>query len=281
MPVTIIRRAQWGARGPNGCAAAPLPAREVWLHHSATLAPDLAPPFDDDDAAVRTLERIGQDRFGCGISYTWPITPAGRVYEGHGVDRQGTHTGGHNDAGRAICFVGNYQATRPTEAQINAAAAVLQHAHARGWISAPRLAGGHRDVAETACPGNAAYAVIAEINRRAAGGPVQVGEDDLTEAQARQLAAVAAEAATARGKVEQLVNLVNGRLLPALDRRPESAEPYAFRADTSSSVYVLVGAVRLAVRSADELGMLGLAWTDVHVVPADSDLFALPVFGAG
>ena len=69
--------------------------------------------------------------------------------------------------------------------------------------------------------------------------------------------------------------------MPALDRRPESAEPYAFRADSSSAVYVLVGAARLAVRSADELGALGVAWTDVHVVPADSDLFALPVLGAG
>lgn len=167
--MNIITRQQWGAAHDDGFGPAPLPAREVWLHHSATVAPDLAPPFDDDYAAVRTLERIGEQRFGGGISYTFVITPVGLIFEGHGVGRQGSHTLGRNMIGRGICWVGNYETQRPTPAQLDATAWLLAEGHRRGWWQRPALAGGHRDVVQTACPGRHAYAVIGEINRRAAG----------------------------------------------------------------------------------------------------------------
>jgi hypothetical protein len=85
----IISRGEWGARYGDGFAPAPLPASEVWLHHSVTVAPDLVPPFDDEYVAMRTLERIGQERFGGGISYTWAAMPSGRIYQGHSVGRRG------------------------------------------------------------------------------------------------------------------------------------------------------------------------------------------------
>lgn len=175
----IIPRSKWGARYPNGFGTAPLPAQEVWLHHSVTVAPDLIPPFEDDYAAVRTLEQIGQTRFGGGISYTWVITPAGLIFEGHGVDRIGSHTKGRNLIARAICLIGNYQTAKPTSGQISAAAWLLQHARRSGWVAASRLNGGHRNApgAQTACPGDNAIAVIPMINQLAAGGPV--GEDDM------------------------------------------------------------------------------------------------------
>lgn len=168
----IITRAEWGARHDNGSGYRPLPATQVWLHHSVTTAPDLTPPFDDDYAAIRALEQVGEDRFGRGISYTWPITPAGLVFEGHSVDRVGSHTANRNTVACAICFVGNYDAATPTAAQLRSAAWLLQRAHRAGWIDAPRLDGGHRDLKATACPGLHAYAAIPEINRLAAGPPV-------------------------------------------------------------------------------------------------------------
>jgi hypothetical protein len=165
----IITRAEWGARHRNGFGPAPLPAREVWLHHSVTVAPDLVPPWGDDDAAVRRLEEIGEDRFGGGISYTWVLTPSGRLYEGHGIDRQGAHTKGRNSIARAICWVGNYDTTSPPDTLLTGTALLLRHGVAQGWWPAARLAGGHRDApgASTACPGRRAEAVIGEINRRA------------------------------------------------------------------------------------------------------------------
>lgn len=168
----IVSRAAWGARYAPAYKnrAARLPAARVWLHHSATVAPDLVPPFDDDDAAVRTLERIGQDRFGWGISYTFAVTPSGRVYEGHRVDGLGAHTAGQNSTSRAVCLVGDYDRHTPTAEQRRAVAELLAHGHRRGWWTQPRLAGGHRDApgAQTACPGRHAHAAIGAINELAA-----------------------------------------------------------------------------------------------------------------
>lgn len=179
----IIQRAEWGARHDSAYKGynAPLPATETWLHHSVTIAPDLVPPFTDDYAAIRTLEQIGEDRFGYGISYTWLITPAGLIFEGHRVDGVGTHTGGRNSRARAICLVGNYEDAEPTDEQITAAAWLLQHAHQRGWIDRPALDGGHRDLKATACPGIKAYRRIDDINRLAAGPPI-TEEDDMPTA---------------------------------------------------------------------------------------------------
>lgn len=163
----IIPRAKWGAVHDDGAGPAPLPALGVRLHHSVTIAPDLIPPFDDDYAAIRTLERIGESRFGRGISYTFPITPAGLIFQGHSVDRLGSHTQGRNSTERAICFVGNYETTHPTEAQLDAAAWLLVHGWLSGWWVATALAGGHRDLKQTACPGQHAYDAMPEIDRRA------------------------------------------------------------------------------------------------------------------
>lgn len=174
MTLTIIPRTTWGARHDDGFADAPLPAAECWAHHSVsgthlTAASALA----DDIAAVRALEEIGESRFGGGISYTWLLTPAGRVFQGHSPHRRGAHTAGRNDRARAVCFIGNYETSTPTPQQLRAAAWLLQHAHTRGWLRRARLDGGHRDVSATACPGTHVYAAIGHINQTAAGPPIR------------------------------------------------------------------------------------------------------------
>lgn len=169
--IEIIPRAKWGARHKNGFGVAPLPANDVWLHHSVTLAPDLIwidtdkdGVEDDEEKAMRLLEDIGQANFGGGISYTWLIPPSGRVYEGHGVGRIGSHTVGRNSTSRAICLIGNYSLYRPTPMQIQSCAYLLRDAKAAGWIKSAKLAGGHRDIKSTECPGNLAYQSIPSIN---------------------------------------------------------------------------------------------------------------------
>jgi len=168
--VDIIARDEWGADHGDGFGWAPTPAEGVWLHHTVTVAPDLEPPFDDDAAAVRTLEHIGESRFGGGISYTFVVTPVGLAFEGHSVDRRGAHTKGFNTSHRAIAWVGNYHANRPSDAMVEATAQLLVHGKREGWWKYARLTGGHRDApgAATTCPGDHADAEIATVNRRAA-----------------------------------------------------------------------------------------------------------------
>lgn len=171
----IIDRAAWGAACPDGFGPAPLPAREVWLHHSVTVAPDLHPPFDDEDEAMRLLERIGQSRFAGGISYTFAVMPTGRVYEGHGVDREGAHTKDRNSFARGVVLVGNYEHTPTTEAQREGAAQLLAHGWRAGWWQHPALNGGHRQLKATDCPGQLGMDAIPLINARAA--DIAVGAD--------------------------------------------------------------------------------------------------------
>lgn len=165
--VTVIPRAEWGARYPDGGGPAPVPFTEWWLHHSVTIAPDMAPPFDDEYTAMRTLEAIGQQRFGQGISYTWPIMPNGRVYQGHSVDRLGAHTAGRNSVARAICLVGNYDTSRVTSQQIEAAAQLMVGEYRAGRAKRYTLNGGHRQLKATTCPGRYGMEAIPAINARA------------------------------------------------------------------------------------------------------------------
>lgn len=167
MAVKVIGRREWGARHPDGDGPAPVPWADWFLHHSTTLAPDLVPPYDDEHAAMRRLEDIGQERFGRGISYTFAVMPSGRIYQGHSINRVGAHTKGRNSTARAVVLVGNYDRDRPTPAQLDAVAWLVADHYRRGLCPRRSLTGGHRDVRATDCPGDHAYALIPEINRRA------------------------------------------------------------------------------------------------------------------
>lgn len=167
----IIGRAEWGARYDNGAGPAPLPAREVWLHHAGPGHELTERASEAEEAAhMRADERVGEQRFGKGISYTFVVYPSGRVYEGHSVDRKGTHTRGRNSISRAIKFPGDYRYTTPTAKQVEATAQLLAHGHRQGWWTAAEITGGHKQApgAATECPGERAMVAIAGINRRAA-----------------------------------------------------------------------------------------------------------------
>jgi hypothetical protein len=165
----IITRAQWGARYAPGPYTRRVGELETWLHHTVTVAPDLVAPFTDDYAAVRAVEAITEERFGWGMAYTFLVTPAGLVFEGHPIDRVGAHTEGHNTAGAGIALVGNYDRATPTAMQLDAVADLLAHGAGRWW-KRPRLSGGHRDTKATACPGKHAYELIDRINQLAHNG---------------------------------------------------------------------------------------------------------------
>lgn len=164
----IITRSTWGARFARGFAQAPLPAREVWLHHTAMRPPAAGATLAIDASECRVIEQVGQTRFGGGISYTFVVMPSGRVLEGHGIDRRGAHTGGRNSIARAIVLHGDYSTSPPTSAQQAAVVELLRWGKAQGWWPG-YLAGGHRDApgASTACPGNAAHALIPHLNQLA------------------------------------------------------------------------------------------------------------------
>lgn len=161
----IIPRKEWGARYGSSGIKRPLPVAETWLHHSVTVAPDMVPPWSDDFSAIRTIDSIGYKRFGSyAFPYTFAITPAGLIFEGHPIDEIGAHTQGHNTIGAGIVFVGNYEHVAPTREMLEALTWLLHEGVRRGWWRSAKLTGGHRDTKATACPGDRAYALIDDIN---------------------------------------------------------------------------------------------------------------------
>lgn len=158
----IIDRKTWGAKYKAGFGSRVLPTSEAWLHHSVTTAPpdDLAREY----AAMRSIEAIGQSRFGAGFSYNLAVMPSGRVYEGCGVSRVGAHTAGRNSRAMGIVLVGNYESSPLPAPMLAALPDLLMHAHREAWIDEPKFDGGHRDIKATACPGIHAYRQIAAVN---------------------------------------------------------------------------------------------------------------------
>lgn len=173
----VIPRQTWAPQHPNGCATIGTQewlnaGKELWLHHSVTNPPGPDATLEQDCAHMREFEAIGHNRYGCGISYTWVVMPSGRVFQGHDVDRQGTHTYGRNNRSRAICLAGNYHVNELPQRMHNAVARLLREL---GAI----LDGGHRDVFATACPGDHAYERIPSINQLASSGAPIDPEDDM------------------------------------------------------------------------------------------------------
>lgn len=132
---------------------------DVWLHHGAA-----------GTSSIPTARRYAADHAArpgwAGLGYSWLIAD-GTVLEGRGPGREGAHTNGRNRTSYGICLVGSYSYRAPAQADVHALVWLLRHGHESGWFARPELAGGHRDVVATACPGAAAYQMIPEINRKA------------------------------------------------------------------------------------------------------------------
>lgn len=121
---------------------------------------------------MRKVEQIGQDRFGAGFSYNLAVFPSGRAYVGCGVSRVGSHTAQRNTRALGVVLMGNYEVNPLGGPALAALVEILRDAKRLGWLESGQFDGGHRDLKQTACPGDYAYQAIPEINRLAL-SPVQ------------------------------------------------------------------------------------------------------------
>ncbi len=164
----VITRRRWGAKRRDGFGSRRMQCRTVHVHHSVTKSYGPKATLKQDIAAARTLENIGNGRFGGGISYNWVITESGRVFVGVSADRIGAHTKGHNTTGVGIVLVGNYDKKRPSKKQLDALEWLIAHEMQKGHIAKGAKIYGHRDTSATACPGDAAYALLPGLRKTVA-----------------------------------------------------------------------------------------------------------------
>lgn len=177
-PPALITRAEWNAAAFRGTPG-PLSTRpytRMTFHHAAGFG---AVTRDEGLAQVKAIQEFHQNGRGWSdIGYHFVVDQSGRVYQGRPfLDASvrlddvpalalGAHAGGANTGNIGVCVLGCYHPPEGTGCTDVLAPAVrdslvtlfafLGEAYA---VEASSLIG-HRDVSDTACPGNTNYGLL-------------------------------------------------------------------------------------------------------------------------
>ncbi len=162
----VNSRSSWGAKPPK-CVSSHSPNR-MTIHHTVTPTNDSVSP----QARLRGIQSFHQNSRGwCDIGYQYLISRDGRLWEGRGASRLGSHVGGKNRGNVGIAFMGTHASTPATSTQINSVAALIKGLADRYGIAINRTKiKGHREQGSTTCPGSALYAQLGTIVSTAKNG---------------------------------------------------------------------------------------------------------------
>jgi hypothetical protein len=187
--LVVLRRESWGADLP---APAGLPTeaagdvRVLLVHHSAS-----ANGYDEAGAVAQIRQfhglHTGPEKGWPDVAYNFFVDRFGRVWEGRAGSLDGPvigdATGGNQGFSQLVCLVGTFTAEQPTPEAVDALARVLAWIARRDGVDVTPGAttsfpsrgsnrwpagttvetttiAGHRDMSQTACPGDAAYARV-------------------------------------------------------------------------------------------------------------------------
>lgn len=192
----VISRAQWGADESLRCEE---PTYDdglggITVHHTAGRN-----DYSKAESAgiVRAIYAYHAKTLGwCDIGYNALVDKYGQIFEGRygGLDRpvEGAHAGGFNENTAGVAMMGDFETDAPSDAQLQATgqfvgwrakiAGLDPEGHttmySEGTDYTPYAEGeavdlpivfAHRDVGNTTCPGDAAYARMDRIREIAAG----------------------------------------------------------------------------------------------------------------
>ena len=178
----VVTREAWGADQSLGLGAdgrerwphADWPLQILVVHHTAW--PE---PLGEPAEAVRRIHRLHASERGWGdIGYGYLIGPDGTIFEGRSTSRSrpghapaGAHVKDHNAGSLGVVLLGGFMTSEPPPAALEALVAILAFEASRAAIDptgttvyvnpvtgrgafVPCIAA-HRDLAPTACPGDA------------------------------------------------------------------------------------------------------------------------------
>lgn len=149
------------------------PADTLWQH--ITVTRDTGPLRGDFKRDMRTVERIGWERFRSGFSYNFGIDPTtGMVGVGMPLDAKGTHTVNtkgvpgfshdQNAVALALAWVG-MPGMKPTDRAVRAAGLLVAALITEGALTREHDYEPHSLVAWKDCPTDAGRAVMPAIHR--------------------------------------------------------------------------------------------------------------------
>ncbi len=199
-PPTIIPRAAWGAAAVPPRAAPDYGVVQMaFVHHTVT-ANDYTP--DQSASMVLAIAKYHRDTNGWNdIGYNFLVDQYGQVFEGRagGVDQAviGAHAQGYNSQSTGVAVLGTFTSVPIPEAAMASITQLLGwkltlhgvpceggltiisgggslNRYSSGTPVAMQRISGHRDGDSTECPGDALYAQLPELRRRAAAlaGPI-------------------------------------------------------------------------------------------------------------
>jgi hypothetical protein len=199
-PPTIIPRAAWGAAAVPPRAAPDYGVVQMaFVHHTVT-ANDYTP--DQSASMVLAIAKYHRDTNGWNdIGYNFLVDQYGQVFEGRagGIDQAviGAQAQGYNSQSTGVAVLGTFTAVPIPEAAMASITQLLGwkltlhgvpceggltiisgggslNRYSSGTPVAMQRISGHRDGDSTECPGDALYAQLPELRRRAAAlaGPI-------------------------------------------------------------------------------------------------------------
>jgi len=146
----------------------------IVIHHTAEDSPSSLARSDTE--RMRTVYEYHAVARGWGdIGYNYVIGPSGMIFEGRagGDYSVGAHTYCNNVGAIGISLMGNFQTGKPTDAQLTALRWLIVYVADKYKIepndktiyhgkTTPTIVG-HRDVGQTACPGNYSYELLPQV----------------------------------------------------------------------------------------------------------------------
>lgn len=154
----VVKRNEWGAQQPKEVVSIPLPVEMVFIHHTAMSPCYSIQTCSEEMRKIQDLHMITRGWYDIGYNYL--VGEDGRVYEGRGWNREGAHTKGFNRDAVAISVMGDFTSREPNEKALKAVKDLISCAIENNIITENYRLYGHRDVRDTACPGNSFYKLI-------------------------------------------------------------------------------------------------------------------------
>nr|XP_019950513.1 PREDICTED: peptidoglycan-recognition protein SB1-like [Paralichthys olivaceus] len=159
--VRIVSRAQWRAAPPEQEERLKSSARRVVIHHTAFPS---CRGLEECKKQIFSIQRAHMTERGFSdIGYNFLVEGDGIVFEGRGWGALGAHSKGNNHDSLGIAFMGNFNNDEPSEEALLAVKQLLQSGVSQGFLCKDFALFGHRDLANTECPGEKLYAALPKL----------------------------------------------------------------------------------------------------------------------
>jgi len=152
----IISAEEWGSN-PDSLAGREHTPKYVTIHHAGTEWTK----GSDTVEKLKNLQSWGKrEKDWPDLPYHYLISPDGKIYEGRSTDYEPeTNTSFDTNGHLNVHLYGNFEVQRVNEAQLESAVYISAYLMDKFDVPLETL-GGHKDRAETACPGKDLYRYI-------------------------------------------------------------------------------------------------------------------------